>query len=87
MLVRVEAGAHQLAVCLARGSAPELHVIADPYCGDGIAVSKKGTRYHDFDTETEGRFPSDGVFAYCFEKAGATWLIENGQPRRIVNSD
>lgn len=87
MLVSDGNDTHQIAICLSRGTTPDLHVIADPYCGDGIAVSKKGARYHDFETESEGRFSSDGVFAYCFEKAGATWIIQNGQPRRIVNSD
>ena len=87
MLVRGSDGRRRLAICLTRGTTTDLYLISDPYCGDGITVQKKGERYHDFDTETEGRFPSDGVFAYCFEKAGATWFIQNGQPHRIVNSD
>ena len=48
-------------------------VIDKPYCSDGIAVSGRGGRYYDFEKGAEGAFKLDGVHAYCFEKAGATY--------------
>ena len=76
-----------IAVCMNTSSDVKLYVIDKLYCGDGIALSKKGARYHDFETETEGTYKLDGVQAYCFEKAGATYEFENGAFRRIVDSD
>src|SRR5687768_13348147 len=40
---------HHIAVCLSRKAGPELHVIDDLYCSDGIMIAKKGTRAHDFE--------------------------------------
>ena len=65
----------------------KLYLIDKPYCGDGIALAPKGQSYHDFTTETEGVYKFDGVSAYCFEKAGATYQFENGAFRQIVDSD
>lgn len=64
-----------------------LFMIEKLYCSDGIALSKKGLPYHDYDTETEGIYPRDGIASYCFEKAGATYLFEHGSYRQIVDSD
>jgi hypothetical protein len=67
--------------------AVKLYIIGQLYCGDGISLAKKGRKYHDFEQETEGTFSEDGVSAYCFEKAGATYEFANGSFRRIVDSD
>ena len=76
-----------IAVCMNRASATKLYLIDKPYCGDGISVARKGSRYYDFEKLTEGTYKRDGVHAYCFEKAGATYQFENGSFHRIVDSD
>jgi hypothetical protein len=79
--------AHHIAVCLSRKAGPELHVIDDLYCSDGIMIAKKGTRAHDFENFRYVTYRTNGVHAYCFEKAGATYLFRNGRFIRIVDSD
>jgi len=76
-----------IAVCMNTRVGVRLFVIDKPYCGDGIAVSRRGDRYYDFEKEAEGTYKVDGVHAYCFEKAGATYQFENGSFRKIVDSD
>ena len=76
-----------IAVCLNTTSGVRLYMIDKPYCGDGIAVSRRGTRYHDFESGSDGVYTVDGVHAYCFEKAGATYQYESDAFRMIVDSD
>ena len=76
-----------IAVCLNTSLGVRLFVIDKPYCGDGIALSRRGGRYYDFEKQVEGTYKLDGVHPYCFEKAGATYQFENGSFRRIVDSD
>jgi len=57
------------------------------YCSDGIMIAKKGTRAHDFEKGVSVTYRTNGVHAYCFEKAGATYLYRNGRFIRIVDSD
>jgi hypothetical protein len=64
-----------------------LYLIDNLYCGDGIDVSRKGTRYHDFERSTDGTCSLDGIHTFCFEKAGATYQFEYGAFCRIVDSD
>jgi hypothetical protein len=76
-----------LAVCLARPAEPQLHVIREPYCGDGIGVSPKGTQAYDYEREDVVTYRLDGVATVCFEKAGATYLFEKSRFRRVIDSD
>jgi len=76
-----------IAVCMNTALGAKLYLIDKPYCGDGISISPKGGRYYDFERNTEGTYKVDGVHAYCFEKAGATYQFENGSFRQIVDSD
>jgi hypothetical protein len=77
-----------IAVCLNKKGKPQLHLIRGLYCGDGIMVSRKGAKYHDYDTDdVENKYPTDGIHAYYFEKAGATYLLQGGQFRAVVDSD
>lgn len=76
-----------IAVCLNTRAGIRLYLIDKPYCGDGITLSAKGQTYYDYDTGREGTYRLDGVSAYCFEKAGATYEFENGTFRQIVDSD
>jgi hypothetical protein len=77
----------RIAVCLDIKPAVKLYIIDKLYCGDGISLAKKGHKYHDFEQDTKGTFSEDGVSAYCFEKAGATYEFSKGSFHRIVDSD
>ena len=76
-----------IAVCMNTTAGVKLFLIDKPYCGDGIALSQKGQPYYDYATDTRGSYKLDGVSAYCFEKAGATYEFEKGLFRMIVDSD
>jgi hypothetical protein len=76
-----------IVICLSEMTEARAYFIDDPYCGDGIAVSSKGTRAYNHETDEDVIYPSDGVSAYCFEKAGATYLFENGAFIRVIDSD
>ena len=77
----------RIAVCLSQAGKINLHVISDPYCGDGISVAPKGTRAWDFTTEKRVTYWTNGVSAYCYEKAGGTYLFRDGKFVLIVDSD
>lgn len=77
----------RIAVCLSQAGKIDLHVISDPYCGDGISVAPKGTRAWDFTTEKRVTYWTNGVSAYCYEKAGGTYLFRAGKFVLIVDSD
>jgi hypothetical protein len=78
-----------VAVCLSRRSGVVLHLIDDPYCSDLIALSRKGQRYYDFETDETSVYPLDGVRTICFEKASATYIYDGKRAgfRRIVDGD
>lgn len=82
-----QAGSIKLVACLSSIGAAKPIVVETPYCTDGITRVAKGQRYHDFATDLEGTYPKDGIHAYCFEKAGATYLFTDGSFRQIVDSD
>ena len=76
----------RIAACLS--SIPRRPVVIErPYCSDGIERVLKGQRYYDYDTGREGAYPRDGIHAYCFEKAGATYIFLGNSFRRIVDDD
>jgi hypothetical protein len=77
----------RIAVCLSQGGTTSVHVINEPYCGDGISVAPKGTRAWDFTTEKRVTYWTNGVSAYCYEKAGGTYLFRDGRFVLIVDSD
>jgi hypothetical protein len=76
-----------IAVCMNTGAGIRLSRIDRPFCIDGIDLIAKGTPYYDFEQRTKGVYERDGVHAYCFEKAGATYQFDDGAFRRIVDSD
>jgi len=81
-----ESASIKIVACLSRMGATKPVVVEKPYCTDGIRRVLKGKRYHDF-SEREGTYPKDGVHAYCFEKAGATYIFTDGSFQQIVDSD
>jgi|ERR1700674_114794 hypothetical protein len=76
-----------IAVCLNKSGKTQLHLIKGPSCGDGIDVSPKGKEFYNYETNKTGKYPANGISAYCFEKAGATYLFQNGIFRRVMDSD
>ncbi len=82
-----ESDSIKIVACLSSMGATKPVVVERPYCRDGITRVSKGQRYHDFATEREGTYPKDGIHAYCFEKAGATYIFTDGSFRQIVDSD
>jgi hypothetical protein len=75
-----------IAVCLS-GKPDVALIIGDLYCDDGIVRIPKGTTYHNYETDSEGRHDRDGVHAYCYERAGATYLYTGGSFKRVIDSD
>jgi len=78
-----------VAVCLRRRTVVVLHLIDNPYCSDLIALSRKGERYYDFETDETSVYPLDGVKTICFGKASATYIYDGNRAgfRRIVDGD
>jgi len=49
---------------------------------------KPGHAAHvNYETGKNVTYRSNGVHAYCFEKAGGTYLYENGRFELVVDSD
>ena len=86
LLIQTRVGGMKIAVCLSSLPSKVLY-ISDLYCDDGIAATKKGTRYYDWESGKKGRYNRDGISAYCWEQAGATYLFEKGAFRRVIDSD
>lgn len=76
-----------IAVCLSKSERSKLILIKEPYCGDGISVSLKDAEFYNYETDRKDKYPTNGIHAYCFEKAGATYLFQNGAFRRVIDSD
>ena len=74
-------------MCRSTGAGVRLHLIADPYCRDGINIVPKGTRVRDIETGKMVTYRTDGVHAYCYEVAGGTYVFENNGFRLVVDSD
>jgi len=81
------AGASHLAVCLARADRSLLFLIGAPYGRDGISLTRKHTRDHDYESGRMVTYRTDGVHTYNFETSGATYLFRRGGWIRIVDSD
>ncbi len=82
-----QSGSIKIVACLSSIGAAKPVVVETPYCSDGVTRVSKGQRYYDFATGLEGTYPQDGIHAYCFEKAGATYIFSDGSFRQIVDSD
>lgn len=54
------------------------HIYTQSVLRRGNFVRPAGAEYYDFETDSEGRYDRDGVHAYCYEKAGATYVYKDG---------
>jgi hypothetical protein len=82
------AGEQHLVFCL-NPSSPKLKlvVVSTPYCTDLVYTTRAGTRRFNFETYRHERLARDGASVSCFEKAGATYVLEKSRVRRIIDSD
>lgn len=79
--------ATRVAVCLAKEPSMVLRLIEEPYCDDFIYLVKKGEHMYDIEAGDLGKYPVDAIGTTCFEKAGAVFLFDGKNFRRIINSD
>lgn len=85
-LIKSASGKPRIAACLS-GEPSKVRYIDNPYCADGIATAGKGAAYYDYETGKSGHYPSAGISAYCYGKAGATYIWWNGSFRQVIDSD
>ncbi len=81
------AGTARLVLCLNPSTRPKLVIVSDPYCSDLVYTTRAGARRLNFETYRHERLVRDGASVSCFEKAGATYVLEKSHVRRIVDSD
>lgn len=79
--------ATRIAVCFAKVPAMVLRLLEEPYCDDFIYLMKKGEDMHDIEAGNLGKYPVDAIGTTCFEKAGAVFLFDGKNFKRIINSD
>jgi len=84
---RTRQATQYIGASLARPEGFRLYLISEPYCGDGISVVPKGAKAEDLRTGRPVTYRSDGIHAYCFEKAGGTYVFRNNRWQLIVDSD
>lgn len=77
----------KIAICLSADKSTRLLILNNPYCHDYVSMSRAGSKHYNFDTDKTETLKNDGVSVSCFQKAGATYLYENGAFRQIVDSD
>jgi len=76
-----------IAVCLSSAGPTAPRFVEHPPCSDGITLAPRGGRYFDVEHERSGTYAEDGIHAYCFEKAGYTYLVQGGGFQQIADSD
>lgn len=74
-----------VAVCLSSRS--DVSLINDLYVDESLSVSRKGSRFYNFNKDKEDAYPADGIAVSCCECCGATYLYSNGEFHQIVDSD
>jgi hypothetical protein len=53
----------------------------------GLVLAKKGVEAYDYHTDRKFRYRHDAIILSDFEKAGVSYIYENGRFRSIVTSD
>jgi hypothetical protein len=81
------AGEQHLVFCLNPSQKLQLVVVSTPYCTDLVYTTRAGTRRFNFETYRYERLARDGASVSCFEKSGATYVLEKSRVRRIIDSD
>ncbi len=80
-------GKSRLVACMNASSRLKLLVIDEPYCADLVYRARARSPHYNYETGRTELIRNDGVSVSCFEKAGATYVYERGNFRRIIDSD
>ena len=74
-----------LVVFLRTAAGFKMHII-DPD-GAYLGLMKQGEWDYDYETQSNFTYPHDAIFTGIWEKAGSSYLYENGKFRSIITSD
>ena len=77
---------YYLVVFLRRSARYRMYVIKDPD-GEYLCLAKKGTRDYNYEEQKEIIYENDVILTGIFEKAGSSYVYENGRFRSFVSSD
>ena len=80
-------GKSKLAICMNATSRLELLVIDESYCAELVYRATARSYHYNYETGRNEMIKNDGVSVSCFEKAGATYVYEEVNFRRIIDSD
>lgn len=86
-ILMVSGGRLRVAVCFSDRQGVAVKIIERPYCGDYVVASPANSEHYNYETDATEKIIHDGISVGCFEKAGATYVYENGEFRRVVDSD
>ncbi|HKO95437.1 MAG TPA: hypothetical protein VJU86_00490 [Pyrinomonadaceae bacterium] len=75
-----------LVVFLRKGKGHRMHVIKNPD-GEYLSLAKKGTQDFNYDEQKEITYANDAIITGIFEKAGSSYVYENGRFRSFLSSD
>lgn len=75
----------RIMVVLMKGKNGYKSFVLDAY--DCLMSVKKGSKDYDFEARKSFRYKTDAIFSYYWEKAGTSYVWENGKFRAIATSD
>ena len=75
-----------LVIFLRMGRGYRMYVIKDPD-GEYLCLARKGTKDYNYDEQKEITYTNDAILTGIFEKAGSSYVYENGKFRSFVSSD
>jgi hypothetical protein len=75
-----------LVIFLRTGKGYRVHVIKDPV-GEYLCLARKGTKDYNYDEQKEITYVNDAILIGIFEKAGVSYVYENGRFRLFTSSD
>lgn len=75
-----------LIVFLQKGKGYRMYVIKDPN-GEYLCLAKKGTKDYNYEEQKEITYANDAILTGIFEKAGSSYVYENGRFRAFISSD
>ena len=77
----------KVGVCLQEKEKVKLLIIQEPYCHDYVITTKSESKLYNYDTTKNEFIKNDSISVACFERAGATYVYEDGELKIVVSSD